>query len=85
MIMNKIIINPNNKKYYSDDFIKGFECGVERQYEEDMKQDTAEWEYKEIPNTNIIGWWCSNCHMGQKLQFAYCPNCGAKMKESGEE
>ena len=33
----KLEINPNNRKYYSDDFIKGFECGVERQYEEDKK------------------------------------------------
>ena len=30
--MEKLIFNPSNKKYYSEDFIKGFECGVERQY-----------------------------------------------------
>ena len=34
--MEKLKFNPNNKKYYSEDFIKGFECGVERQYEEDV-------------------------------------------------
>ena len=33
----KLEINPNNRKYYTDDFIKGFECGIERQYEEDNK------------------------------------------------
>lgn len=34
----KLEINPDNRKYYSDDFIKGFECGVDRQYEEDNKK-----------------------------------------------
>ena len=36
--MNKLIIHPNNKKYYSEDFIKGFECGVTRQYNLDKEK-----------------------------------------------
>ena len=31
--MNKLAINPNNKKYYSDEYIKGWEDGVKAQYE----------------------------------------------------
>lgn len=41
--MNKLTINPNNRKYYSEDFINGFECGVERQFNADMEDKTAEW------------------------------------------
>lgn len=36
--MEKLKFNPSNKKYYSEEFIKGFECGVERQYEVDIKE-----------------------------------------------
>ena len=42
--MSKLTINPNNRKYYSEEFIKGFECGVERQYEKDKA------EIKELSN-----------------------------------
>ena len=31
--MKKLAINPSNKKYYSDDYIKGWEDGVDAQYE----------------------------------------------------
>ena len=33
--MEQITFNPNNEPYYSDDFIKGFKCGAERQFEAD--------------------------------------------------
>ena len=36
--MELITINPNNEQYYSDDFIKGFKCGAERQFEADKKE-----------------------------------------------
>ena len=39
--MNKLKFNPDNKKYYSEDFIKGFECGVERQFNADMVAKTT--------------------------------------------
>ena len=42
--MNKLKFNPSNKKYYSEEFIKGFECGVERQFEKDKA------EIKELSN-----------------------------------
>ena len=40
--MEKITINPNNEPYYSEDFIKGFECGTQRQLEAD-KADIPKW------------------------------------------
>ena len=33
--MKLITINPNNEPYYSEDFIKGFKCGAQRQFEAD--------------------------------------------------
>ena len=33
--MQLITIYPNNKSYFSEDFIKGFECGTQRQFEAD--------------------------------------------------
>lgn len=35
--MNQIKVNPSNKKYYSEDFVKGFECGTERQLKADLE------------------------------------------------
>ena len=40
--MKQITINPNNEPYYSEDFIKGFKCGAERQLEAD-KADIPRW------------------------------------------
>ena len=34
----KLEFSPRNKKYYSEDFIKGFECGVARQIQADQKE-----------------------------------------------
>lgn len=37
-------MNPDNTHYYSKDFIKGFECGTNRQFEADMKKyKRGEW------------------------------------------
>ena len=33
----KLTLNESNRKHYSESFIKGWECGVERQYQEDMR------------------------------------------------
>ena len=40
--MEQITFNPNNELYYSDDFIKGFKCGAQRQLEAD-KADIPTW------------------------------------------
>ena len=48
--MEQIKVNPNNKKYYSEDFIKGFECGVRRQFEADRKEG----EFKNFDRADLI-------------------------------
>ena len=94
--MRLITINPNNEPYYSEDFIKGFKCGAQRQFEAD-KSDADRPQGKWVTEYNGNGWndyWnytCSNC--GKKYERAdtvlynarYCPNCGARMKGADDE
>ena len=40
--MKQLTINPNNERFYSEDFIKGFKCGTQRQLEAD-KADIPTW------------------------------------------
>jgi len=44
--MEQITINPNNEPYYSDEFIRGFECGTQRQLEADKadRPQDDDWE-----------------------------------------
>lgn len=83
--MEKLKFNPNNKKYYSEEFIKGFECGVERQYEADMKEDTAEWIIHKdtigVTNEILHIFECSGCGKCVTEQSRYCPNCGRHIVE----
>lgn len=83
--MFKIKFNESNRKYYSDDFIKGFECGAERQYEADNK--TGYWS---LCRDDLFEWYeCSECHYGrggemQDLEDVprYCPHCGSFMENA---
>ena len=40
--MKQIKVNPSNEKYYSPEFIKGFNCGAQRQFESDMADRKTE-------------------------------------------
>ena len=44
------------------------------------EQKVGQWEYRNIANSTIVGYWCDNCHVGSSRTYAYCPNCGAKME-----
>lgn len=87
--MEKITINPNNEPYYSDDFIKGFKCGAQRQFEADSAdRPQGEWKRRLVDNGFNADWVCSECGYRVKTDFVsfnYCPNCGAKMKGADDE
>lgn len=82
--MNKLVMNSNNKKYYSEEYIKGWENGVKAQYEARPK---GEW----IDKGQYAV--CSNCGADSGTQYdgvqpvprktSFCPDCGADMR--GEE
>ena len=91
--MKLITINPNNEPYYSEEFIKGFKCGAQRQFEAD-KADRLQGEWiKDEDGT----YRCSNCG-GCEEQYIYgtenwygcgesifCPSCGVRMKGVDDE
>lgn len=90
-MMKQLTINPDNRRFYSDDFIKGFECGTRRQLEAD-KADRPQGEW--ILKDNVFYYGCC----GKESQFTaddvyvydmslpnYCPNCGARMKGADDD
>lgn len=78
--MEKLKINPDNVKYYSEEFIKGFECGTERQFNADMEEKTAVWITKWDEEEREERHYCTNCGKHQLFQTEFCSHCGAKMK-----
>ena len=79
--MKLVQVAEANKKYYSKDFIHGFNTGAKTQLEADKKEMLR------------LGWWiynanfaeppfkCSACGKSQGRLSNYCPDCGAKMDE----
>ena len=79
--MEKLKINPENKKYYSDEYVKGWENGIEAQYKFDVESiPKAEWVPYKGAKT-LLAWECNRCKYGATLQknTPYCPSCGAQM------
>lgn len=82
--MNELVMNPNNKKYYSKEYIKGWENGVKAQYEARLKGEWIE------TNEGTV---CSNCgqypyddgeyHVAN-WKSDFCPNCGADTRGGTE-
>lgn len=77
--MKQLTINPNNEPYYSEDFIKGFKCGTQRQLEAD-KADRPQGEWK--PKNHHTDY-CSKCGFEETqwrtTEYKFCPHCGARM------
>ena len=72
--MNKLTMNPNNKRYYSTEYIKGWEDGVKAQYEARLQGEWID------VNGNGSLWRCDQCKDTACCKGNYCPNCGADMR-----
>lgn len=96
--MKQITINPNNEPYYSEDFIKGFKCGAQRQFEADKTdRPQGEWIRNRYWSRGVgmgeeYGFFykCSMCEYEvesgyTRCGFNYCPYCGARMKGAEDD
>lgn len=80
--MNKLTMNPNNKRYYSEKYIKGWEDGVKAQYEVRPK---GKWILEcDSGGEGSNLYYCSECGCDYSCQEYdkpnFCPDCGAYMK-----
>ena len=97
--MRQLTINPNNRQYYSEDFIKGFNCGAHRQFEADKSdadRPQGEWieSFKRVETrrgaylgTKFVhdGWSCSECSEVVEKRYPNCPYCLARMKGASDD
>ena len=81
--MELVKIEEGNKKYFNEDFIKGFETGTYIQYQQDIEEKTGKWVrivFHTADGRERSEWHCSKC--GQAMyQFKqkYCSDCGLRM------
>lgn len=82
--MKKLAINQNNKKYYSNEYIKGWEDGVKAQYEATIDVETVPGEWIGLDECSVCGKqaydFIEGCIEGVEYLPNFCPNCGTKMK-----
>ena len=90
--MKRLTINPSNKPYYSEDFIKGFEYGTQRQLEADLAdRPQGEWiDMGDFEQCSV----CKGTHLKEFQSYygkvtwiktPYCPSCGARMKGADDD
>lgn len=83
--MKLVQVAEENKRYYTKEFIHGFNTGAKTQLEADKKE--AERRGRWIFDIDDKGWsWnkpymCDQCGKWNGRGSNYCPNCGAKMDE----
>lgn len=85
--MGLIQVTKENEKYYTKEFVRGFNLGAETQYEIDANETKhGRWEIHAFyvgGDTAISVPYCSVCNRPTPIPTMtdFCPNCGAKMDE----
>ena len=72
--MTLLQAHEQSRKYFSDDFIEGFNLGAKTQYSRDKEEKVGKW-----TNNQNGTFTCSICGC-KHSRSNYCPNCGAKMR-----
>ena len=84
--MEKLRLNIDNERYYSEAFIKGWKTGVEAQFKADVREQRPKGEWVRTKNpigeTIVV---CSNCRkIRQQGYDDFCGSCGADMRGDKE-
>lgn len=85
--MTLLQAHEQSRKYFSDDFIEGFNLGAKTQYSRDKEEKTGKWIYDDeaYPGGNPYGHYdCDQCGESVPHKTNYCPNCGARMENKNE-
>ena len=86
--MKLVQVAKQNEKYYTKEFIHGFNTGAKTQYEADSKERIGRWVHRPMEEWGASNCKCSVC--GEEKFFPlllkggadnYCGNCGARMVE----
>lgn len=90
--MKLVQVKKENERYYTKEFVHGFNTGAKTQYEADMKDAVrhGQWEVDDI-GIKVVAT-CSVCHneiemptcLGKPI-YSYCPACGALMADEVAE
>ena len=90
--MKLVQVAEQNKKYYTKEFIHGFNTGAKVQYEEDKRYterrgrwingNEGNWNAVIVPKCSICGetFYEMNVNINGEYTYNYCPNCGARME-----
>lgn len=90
--MKLVQVAEQNKKYYTKDFIHGFNTGAKTQLESDKKEaerrgrwingNDGNWNAVIVPKCSICGetFYEMNVNINGEYTYNYCPNCGARME-----
>lgn len=80
--MKLVQVAEQNKRYYTNEFIHGFNVGAKNQYEADKKdaERRGRWEDVALAPNGLLYATCSVCGKRQTTEATnYCGNCGARM------
>lgn len=86
--VEKLRLNIDNERYYSEVFIKGWKTGVEAQFKADVReqQPKGEWIFnpKDAIDLMFTKPKCSECGFESADGGNFCSNCGADMRGDKE-
>ena len=95
--MKLVQVAEENKRYYTKEFIHGFNTGAKTQLEADKKEaerrgrwingNEGIWNAVILPKCSICGetFYEMNVNINGEYPYNYCPNCGASMMDEVEE
>ena len=84
--MKLVQVAEQNKKFYTKDFIHGFNTGAKTQLEADKREAERRGCWVAVENDlDYYPFMCSECYETVIKRTNYCPGCGVKMEAKENE